>query len=75
MPCKYCGESDPYKLTMSTRIINDKAITTDVCFNCYYREKFEAEVMGNMGDGRILPKRKADRESFRQRKPSAAGLD
>ena len=71
MVCKYCGESDPYKLTMSTRIINDKVVTTDVCFNCYGREQFVAE--GE--NGRILPKRKANRKTFRQREPSAAGLD
>ena len=54
MACKFCGESDPFKLMMSTRIINDEVVTIDVCFNCYYREKFIAEVIGNMGDGKAL---------------------
>ena len=70
MPCKFCRESDPYDLTMSTRVINDKVITMDVCFNCYYREKLEAEVMGNMGDGRLVSKRKAKREVSEKREPS-----
>ena len=47
MSCKFCGESDPLKLMMSTRIINDEVVTIDVCFDCYYREKFEAEANGN----------------------------
>ena len=54
MVCIFCGESDPFKLTMSTRMINGEAVTVDVCFNCYYREKFEAEVIGNMADGKAL---------------------
>ena len=54
MVCIFCGESDPFKLTMSTRMINGKAVTVDVCFHCYYREKFEAEVIGNMGNGKAL---------------------
>jgi hypothetical protein len=43
MVCKYCGEADPLKITMSTRMIKGRAVTIDVCFNCYYREKFAAE--------------------------------
>lgn len=54
MACIFCGESDPFKLTMSTRMIKGKVVTIDVCFNCYYREKFEAEVIGNMGNGKAL---------------------
>jgi hypothetical protein len=54
MACKYCGETDPIKLMMSTRMINGKALSFDVCFSCSWREKFEAEVMGNMKHGKIL---------------------
>jgi hypothetical protein len=43
MVCKYCGEADPLKITMSTRMIKGRAVTIDVCFNCYFREKFAAE--------------------------------
>ncbi len=72
MHCRFCGESDPLKLMMSTRIINDKVVTIDVCCNCYYREKFEAEVMGNMGDGKAL---QSEEGIFEEREPSAAGMD
>jgi len=34
-------------------MIKGKAVTVDVCFHCYWREKFEAEVIGNMGDGKL----------------------
>lgn len=72
MACIFCGESDPFKLTMSTRMINGKAVTVDACFNCYYREKYEAEVMGNMGDGKAL---RSEEGIFEEREPSAAGMD
>ena len=54
MECVLCGERDPLKLIMSTRMINGKAQSFDVCFSCSWREKFEAEVMGNMKHGKIL---------------------
>lgn len=44
MACKYCGETDPFLLTMSTRMINGMALSFDVCFRCYWRDKFEAGV-------------------------------
>jgi len=55
--CVFCGEKDPHKLTMSTRIVNGKAVTIDACFNCYWREKFMAG-----GEDGILSEREADRE-------------
>ncbi|MBN1156814.1 hypothetical protein JXA85_04300, partial [Candidatus Woesearchaeota archaeon] len=53
MPCRYCGESDPFKLTLSTRAVNGKAESREVCFNCYWLEKFEQEVR-EMRDGASL---------------------
>lgn len=70
MACIFCGESDPFKLTMSTRMINGKAVTVDVCFNCYYREKFEAEVMG-MRDGKAL---RFEEGIFEEREPNSPEL-
>ena len=68
--CVFCGEKDPHKLTMSTRIVNGKAVTIDACFNCYWREKFEAG-----GEDGMLSEREADRKGiFEEREPSAAGI-
>lgn len=68
--CVFCGEKDPLKLTMSTRIVNGKAVTIDACFNCYWREKFEAG-----GEDGMLSEGEADRKGiFEERKPSAAGI-
>ena len=53
MTCVYCGESDPLKLMMSTRMKNGKALSFDVCFSCSWREKFEFEVT-EMKDGKTL---------------------
>lgn len=59
MACKYCGETDPLKLAMSTRMINGKALSFDVCFCCQWREEFDSEAMGRklvigMKHGEIL---------------------
>lgn len=53
MPCRFCGESDPFKLTMSTRAVNGRAASCEVCFNCYWMEKFEQEVK-EMENGKSL---------------------
>ncbi len=78
MVCIFCGESDPFRLTMSTRMIKGKVVTIDVCFHCYYREKFEAEVIGNMGDGKALRENQYSRNSqgriFKRYKCSSAKL-
>lgn len=58
MACKYCGETDPLKLTMNTRMIYGKAVTVDVCFSCGWIEKFESNKRKMEMDGEIL--RKAD---------------
>ena len=41
--CRYCGESDPFELTVCTRFVNGKAESVDLCFRCYWREKFVHE--------------------------------
>ena len=43
MTCKYCKETDETKLVMSTRMINGKAVTVDVCLCCRWREEYESE--------------------------------
>ena len=45
---------DETKLVMSTRMINGKAVTVDVCFNCQWGTNNETGVMGKMQDGKIL---------------------
>ena len=68
--CVFCGEKDPHKLTMSTRIVNGNAVTIDACFNCYWREKFEAG-----GEDGMLSEGKTNREAVSEkREPSAAGI-
>jgi len=48
MPCKFCGERDESKLIMSSRLVNGIVETIDICFKCYWRDKFEAETKGDM---------------------------
>ena len=48
MPCKFCGERDESKLIMSSRFVNGIVETVDICFKCYWRDKFEAEAKGDM---------------------------
>jgi hypothetical protein len=68
--CVFCGEKDPHKLTMSTRIVNGKSVTIDACFNCYWREQFVAG-----GEDGMLSEGKTNRESVsKKREPSAAGI-
>jgi hypothetical protein len=47
--CKYCNEQDESRLIMSSRLVNGRVETIDICFRCYWRERFEAE-----GDGESL---------------------
>lgn len=60
MVCIFCGEADPFKLTMNTRMMRGKALSVDVCFSCRWREQEQAEVIEEqeeamgMRDGRIL---------------------
>ena len=56
MQCKYCGETDETKLTMSTRMINGKAVTVDVCLCCRWSEEYESGGKGKMKAGKILSK-------------------
>ncbi len=67
--CVFCGEKDPHKLTMSTRLVKGKIVTIDVCSHCYWREQFVA------GENGILSEGKADREAISEkREPSTAGI-
>ena len=65
MACLYCNEKDPLKLNFSTRVINDKVKTIEVCFSCYWREKFVAE-----GENGIQRKHTIGKTLFEQREPS-----
>ena len=51
MPCKYCGERDSLKLIWSSRAINGRVETIEICFPCYWLDKFRSE-----GENGILPK-------------------
>jgi len=44
MECKYCGEKDQNRLSISVSAIHGR-ITSDIvmCFRCYWMEKFETE--------------------------------
>ena len=61
--CRYCGESDPFELTVCTRFVNGKAETIEVCFNCYWIDKFRSETKE---DGKILPESNSGRLQFPQ---------
>lgn len=39
MVCRYCGETDESKLTMSSRWVNGKVETLDVCVRCFWLDK------------------------------------
>lgn len=52
MRCRYCGESDESRLIMSTRNVNGKVETIDICLSCFWIERFKAEVKGE--DGSVL---------------------
>ena len=56
MKCVLCGESDPLKLVISTRFVNEKALSVELCFRCYWREKFLHE------DGRMVSEELCGRE-------------
>jgi len=49
-------------------MINGEAVTIDMCFNCYWREKFVAE-----GDG-ILREEGFERERLPEPGTSASGI-
>ncbi|MBU0477920.1 hypothetical protein KKC91_05080 [bacterium] len=65
--CKYCGEKDESKLTMSTRVVNGKVETIDVCLACFWIEKSRAEGK----DGNKLSEQASERadESIRDTDP------
>jgi len=68
--CVFCGEKDPLKLTMSTRLVKGKIATIDVCSHCYWREQFMAG-----GEDGMLPEGKTNRESVSEkREPSTARI-
>lgn len=43
MPCKYCGERDCFNLFLSSRLVNGKIETFEVCFSCYWLDRFRSE--------------------------------
>ena len=43
--CYFCGSKEG--LMISSRCINGKVKTIDICLRCYWRERFEAEAKGN----------------------------
>lgn len=53
MVCIFCGEADPFKLTMSTRMMHGKALSVDVCFSCRWREQEQAEVIRMQDEGML----------------------
>ena len=43
MRCRYCDERDGSNLIMSSRLVNGRVETIDICFRCFWLEKFKAE--------------------------------
>lgn len=46
--CVFCHEKDQNKLMMSTRVVNGKVETIDVCLACFWIDKSRAE--GKVGN-------------------------
>ena len=65
--CKYCSETDENKLVMSSRLVNGRAETIDICLACLWRDKFVQK------DGRILSEELRERSD--KRIGSARGID
>jgi len=66
--CRYCGERDPFRLALSTRIVNGKAETISVCSSCCWREKFEA------GRDGALREKGLERERFSEPGASSSSM-
>jgi len=43
MPCRYCGERDPFKLSIRTKFINGRVETIEICLDCYWLDRFRCE--------------------------------
>ena len=41
MKCAFCGEEDEQKLLLSTRVVGEKVEHTQMCFGCWWAERFE----------------------------------
>jgi RNase P subunit RPR2 len=76
MPCKYCNEQDESKLMMSSRCVNGKVETIDICLRCYWRERFEAEAKGNgksiLQERESFGRTNSEREIFKRFKFSSS---
>ena len=68
--CQICGEKDESKLTMSTRVVNGKVETIDVCLACFWIEKSRAEGK----DGNKLSEQASERANKSTRDTDPFGL-
>jgi hypothetical protein len=41
--CYYCHDKDPGRLILSTRVVNGKVVTVDICPRCFWLDQFRAE--------------------------------
>lgn len=71
--CAFCNESDESRLIMSTRIINGRIETIDICPGCFWIEKFRAEAEGENGDR--LSEQGIEEGIFAEPAPSDSGMD
>lgn len=69
MECCYCHEKDESKLTISTRNVNGKVETIDICLSCSWRDEFIHEAKG---DGNAL---REERERAGNKTVSVGSLD
>jgi hypothetical protein len=73
MKCAFCGEENQEKLLLSTRVIGDKVEHVEMCFGCWWVERFEWEKKVE-NESRIqrkeLGKQNAERTMPRPTKPS-----
>lgn len=56
--CQFCNEQDESKLILSSRFVNGRVEHIEICFRCFWLDKFKAE-----GDGKSILQ---ERESFRR---------
>ena len=71
MRCKYCNEVDESRLIMSTRLVNGRVETIDICLRCFWRDKFVHEAGGE--DGNTISENNSERLRFSQSGLSDSG--
>lgn len=49
--CLYCQENDESKLIMSSRLVNGTVKTIDICFRCFWLDKFRNKEEGKEMNG------------------------